>query len=74
MEFGDSIVRFNIFDAMKHPMEEHSVLCIDLIDELVNQSYTDLCEEFYEIAEFDNSMCSDLCTHCDDDKSCSICA
>ena len=74
MEFGDSIVRFNIFDAMKHPMEEYSVLCIDLIDDLVNHSYTDLCEEFSEIVEFDDFMCSDLCACCDGDKSCSACA
>ncbi|XP_027357518.1 uncharacterized protein LOC113866919, partial [Abrus precatorius] len=35
MEFGDSIVRFNILDAMKHPLEEHSVFQIDLLDDLI---------------------------------------
>ena len=25
MEFGDSIVWFNILDAMKHPLEKHSM-------------------------------------------------
>ncbi|KAI5408550.1 hypothetical protein KIW84_054410 [Lathyrus oleraceus] len=25
MEFGDIVTKFNIFDAMKHPLEEHSV-------------------------------------------------
>eukprot|EP00268_Persea_americana_P047341 TRINITY_DN4927_c0_g1_i2.p1 TRINITY_DN4927_c0_g1~~TRINITY_DN4927_c0_g1_i2.p1 ORF type:complete len:224 (-),score=45.43 TRINITY_DN4927_c0_g1_i2:782-1453(-) len=74
MEFGDSIVRFNILDAMKHPMEEHSVFHIDLIDDLVNNSYADLCEEFPEIADFGDSMCGDLCASCDGDKSCSVCS
>ncbi|RDX73044.1 hypothetical protein CR513_47399, partial [Mucuna pruriens] len=36
MEFGDSLVQFNIFEAMKHPTGDHSLFGIDLIDELVN--------------------------------------
>ncbi|XXG68555.1 hypothetical protein AAC387_Pa06g1613 [Persea americana] len=59
---------------MKHPMEEHSVFHIDLIDDLVNNSYADLCEEFPEIADFGDSMCGDLCASCDGDKSCSVCS
>ncbi|RDY04562.1 Retrovirus-related Pol polyprotein, partial [Mucuna pruriens] len=35
MEFGDNLVQFNIFEAMKHPIEDHSLFVIDLIDELV---------------------------------------
>ncbi|RDX89660.1 hypothetical protein CR513_28589, partial [Mucuna pruriens] len=35
MEFGDTLVQFNIFEAMKHPTEDHSLFGIDLIDELV---------------------------------------
>ena len=34
MEFGDDIVHFSILDAMRHPPEEHSVLFIDVIDEV----------------------------------------
>ncbi|RDX76079.1 hypothetical protein CR513_43969, partial [Mucuna pruriens] len=34
MEFGDTLVLFNIFEAMKHPTEDHSLFGIDLIDEL----------------------------------------
>ncbi|RDX97718.1 hypothetical protein CR513_19469, partial [Mucuna pruriens] len=34
MEFGDTLVQFNIFEAMKHPTEDHSLFGIDLIDEL----------------------------------------
>ncbi|RDX95517.1 hypothetical protein CR513_21943, partial [Mucuna pruriens] len=33
MEFGDTLVQFNIFEAMKHPT--HSLFGIDVIDELV---------------------------------------
>ncbi|RDX76476.1 hypothetical protein CR513_43520, partial [Mucuna pruriens] len=39
MEFGDTLVQFNIFEAMKHPTEDHSLFSIDLIDELVEEYY-----------------------------------
>ncbi|RDX87912.1 hypothetical protein CR513_30561, partial [Mucuna pruriens] len=35
MEFGDTLVQFNIFKAMKHPTEDHSLFGIDLIDEVL---------------------------------------
>ncbi|CAJ2672556.1 unnamed protein product [Trifolium pratense] len=31
MEFGNIVAKFNIFDAMKHPVEEHSVFYMDLV-------------------------------------------
>ncbi|RDX99940.1 Retrovirus-related Pol polyprotein, partial [Mucuna pruriens] len=37
MEFGDNLVQFNIFEAMKHPIEDCSLFTIDLIDELVEE-------------------------------------
>ncbi|RDX96574.1 hypothetical protein CR513_20749, partial [Mucuna pruriens] len=37
MEFGDNLVQFNIFEAMKHPTEDHSFYSIDLIKELVKE-------------------------------------
>ncbi|RDX97475.1 hypothetical protein CR513_19748, partial [Mucuna pruriens] len=37
MEFGNTLVQFNIFEAMKHPIEDHSLFGIDLIDELVEE-------------------------------------
>jgi len=36
MEFGDNAVKFNIFDAMRHPRKEHSILHIDIIDDVVD--------------------------------------
>ncbi|RDX77802.1 hypothetical protein CR513_42009, partial [Mucuna pruriens] len=37
MEFGESLVQFNIYDAMKHPMKDYSLFSIDIIDELVEE-------------------------------------
>ncbi|RDX86436.1 Retrovirus-related Pol polyprotein from transposon 17.6, partial [Mucuna pruriens] len=37
IEFGDTLLQFNIFEAVKHPTEDHSLLGIDLIDELVEE-------------------------------------
>ncbi|RDX85147.1 hypothetical protein CR513_33705, partial [Mucuna pruriens] len=37
MEFRDNLVQFNIFDAMKHPTEDHSLCSMDVIDELVEE-------------------------------------
>ncbi|RDY07784.1 hypothetical protein CR513_08045, partial [Mucuna pruriens] len=39
MEFGDTLVQFNIFEVMKHPTEDHSLFGIDLIDELVEEYF-----------------------------------
>ncbi|RDX87868.1 hypothetical protein CR513_30613, partial [Mucuna pruriens] len=39
IEFGDTLVQFNIFEAMKHPTEDHSLFGIDLIDELVEEYF-----------------------------------
>ena len=35
-EFGDIVVHFNIFDAMKHPSEEHSIFCVEIIDQIID--------------------------------------
>ncbi|RDY14454.1 hypothetical protein CR513_00473, partial [Mucuna pruriens] len=37
MEFGDTLVYFNIFETMNHPVEDTSLFGIDLIDELVKE-------------------------------------
>ncbi|RDX67772.1 hypothetical protein CR513_53315, partial [Mucuna pruriens] len=54
MEFGDNLVQFNIFEAMKHPIEDHSLFGIDLIDELVEEyfqldSHSEDTDNFAEI-------------------------
>ncbi|RDY10831.1 hypothetical protein CR513_04585, partial [Mucuna pruriens] len=39
MEFGDTLVQFNIFEAMKHPTEDHSLFGIDMTEELVEEYF-----------------------------------
>ena len=36
MEIGDEKVQFNVLDAMKHPIEDHSLFCTDLLSNVVN--------------------------------------
>ncbi|RDY10528.1 hypothetical protein CR513_04937, partial [Mucuna pruriens] len=61
MEFGDTLVQFNIFEAMKHPTEDHSLFGIDIMEELVEEyfqldSCTEGMEDLAETAEV--SSCS----------------
>ncbi|RDY06000.1 Retrovirus-related Pol polyprotein from transposon 17.6, partial [Mucuna pruriens] len=39
MEFGDTLVQFNNFEAMKHHTEDHSLLGIYLINDLVEEYF-----------------------------------
>ncbi|RDX82796.1 hypothetical protein CR513_36376, partial [Mucuna pruriens] len=54
MEFGDTLVQFNIFEAMKHPTEDHSLFGIDLLDEIVEE-YFQLNSSSEEIEKFAGS-------------------
>ena len=71
MEFGDSIVHFNAFDAMKHLVEEHLVLSVDVISDLVDDVYDDLRVAYPDIAYLDDSF--DCLCDSSDDKLCSVC-
>ncbi|RDX67622.1 hypothetical protein CR513_53476, partial [Mucuna pruriens] len=42
MEFSDTFVQFNIFEAMKHPTEDHSLFGIDVIEKLLSNSSGDM--------------------------------
>ncbi|RDY05585.1 hypothetical protein CR513_10561, partial [Mucuna pruriens] len=55
MEFGDTLVQFNIFEAMKHPTEDHSLFGIDLSDELVEE-YLQLNSSGEDIENFAGSI------------------
>ncbi|XP_027364427.1 uncharacterized protein LOC113871534 [Abrus precatorius] len=46
MVFGDDIVQFNIFEAMKYPSELHSAFHIDIIDVLTEE----FCTKFSDIS------------------------
>ncbi|RDX73436.1 hypothetical protein CR513_46961, partial [Mucuna pruriens] len=49
MEFGNTLVQFNIFKAMKHPTKDHSLFGIDMIEELVEEYFQlDSCSEDIE--------------------------
>ncbi|RDX67167.1 hypothetical protein CR513_53986, partial [Mucuna pruriens] len=48
MEFGDTLVQFNIFEAMKHSTEDHSLYSIDVIEELV--------EEYFQLSNNSEDM------------------
>lgn len=72
MEFGDIIVKFNIFDAMKHPIGEHSVFHIELLYELVDDTYSELFSTYFpSLPDFDDTYCCDSCT---DINLCFVCA
>ncbi|XP_057451945.1 uncharacterized protein LOC130743734 [Lotus japonicus] len=45
MEFGDIVVRINIFDAMKHPPEDYSVFYIDLLDDMLDEHESDFLHD-----------------------------
>ncbi|RDX84371.1 hypothetical protein CR513_34590, partial [Mucuna pruriens] len=54
MEFGDTLVQFNIFEAMKHPTEDHSLFDIDLLGEIVEE-YLQLNSSSEDIEKFAGS-------------------
>ncbi|RDX73608.1 hypothetical protein CR513_46762, partial [Mucuna pruriens] len=39
MEFGGTLVQFNIFEALKHLTEDHSLFSINLLDEIVEEYF-----------------------------------
>lgn len=59
MEFGDVISKFNLFDAMKHPMEEHSVFHIGVLSESVDDTFELFSTEFPSLSTFDNTYSCD---------------
>jgi hypothetical protein len=72
MEFGDIVAKFNIFDAMKHPLEEHSVFHMELISELVEDTCSDLFSlDFPSLSGFDDIY---SCVDCTDTNLCVVCA
>ncbi|RDY13978.1 hypothetical protein CR513_01020, partial [Mucuna pruriens] len=48
MEFSDTLVQFNIFEAMRHSIEDHSLFGIDMIEELV--------EEYFQLDSHNKDM------------------
>ncbi|XP_050914840.1 uncharacterized protein LOC127129757, partial [Lathyrus oleraceus] len=70
MEFGDIVTKFDIFDAMKHPMEEHSIFHIELISELVDDASSELFAlDFPSLSGFDDIY---SCFDCTDTNVCVV--
>jgi len=69
MEFDNSMIRFDIHQAMKHPSEEHSVFHIDLFDELIDEHLSD----FFHDTDFPSLTDSYTCPTCTDSEICSFC-
>ncbi|RDX85926.1 hypothetical protein CR513_32795, partial [Mucuna pruriens] len=55
MEFGDNLVQFNIFEAMKHPIEDPSLFDIDVIGYLGSVIYEFDYDELLEVQDLSDS-------------------
>ncbi|XP_042380510.1 uncharacterized protein LOC121972968 [Zingiber officinale] len=51
MEIGDTMVRFSIFDAMKHPREDHSILSLDISKDLDSIDFFSVIDSDSDAAE-----------------------
>lgn len=65
MEFGDNIINFNIFDAMKHPNEEHSLFALELLADIIDDEcadeFTADSPSFYDIHDtYTCESCTDV--------------
>ena len=38
MEFDNEVVKFNIFDAMKHPIDDQSIFSVDTVETFIAES------------------------------------
>ena len=72
MEFGDDVVHFNLDDAMKPPQEEKFVCHVDVIEEVIDNSFAALYSEFPDLLHSDHALTSYSCS-CTDSASCSAC-
>ncbi|XP_057423581.1 uncharacterized protein LOC130717384 [Lotus japonicus] len=73
MEFGDIVVRINIFDAMKHPPKDYSVFHIDLLDELLDDMLDEHEYDFLHDSDFPSLTGSYTCHTCTATEMCDSC-
>ncbi|XP_042387631.1 uncharacterized protein LOC121979712 [Zingiber officinale] len=52
MEIGDTVVHFSIFEAMKHPREDHSILSMDISEELDGMEFLSDIDSDLEVSDF----------------------
>ncbi|XP_042405185.1 uncharacterized protein LOC121995530 [Zingiber officinale] len=77
MEIGDTVVRFSILDAMKHPREDHSILSLDISEELDSINFFSVIDSDSDAAEggigdFLFSEEEDISALGVDDESCGV--
>ncbi|XP_042386458.1 uncharacterized protein LOC121978147 [Zingiber officinale] len=53
MEIGDTVVWFSIFEAMKHPREDHSIFSLDISEELDGMDFLSDIDEEVDITDVD---------------------
>jgi len=71
IEFGDNIINFNIFDAMKHPNEEHSLFALELLADLIDDEFTnEFTANYPSFSDLDDTY---TCESCTDVQLCSTC-
>jgi len=61
MEIEDEKVQFNVLEAMKHPTEDHSLFCIDLLSDVMNNfafGFLDIFSGFFSSLDFSFSNMS----------------
>ncbi|RDX69205.1 hypothetical protein CR513_51705, partial [Mucuna pruriens] len=54
---GDNKVKYTIFEAMKHPIENHSIFYLNVIDRL-DDDYMNLHSEFPDFDDFKDCDCT----------------
>jgi len=83
MEFGEDLVQFNIFEAMKHPVEGHSILyehSVFFIDDVKMKNDVDSCTQLdleieEEIMKFVKDSSDTMLEGCNcNNEQCLLCA
>ncbi|XP_042446346.1 uncharacterized protein LOC122031280 [Zingiber officinale] len=75
MEIGDTVVQFSIFDAMKHPRADHSILSLDISEELDSMDFFSRFDsDFVEVGQSGvlSSVLEGISALGVDDKSCGL--
>ena len=54
IEFGDRIIQFSTFDETRQPIEEHSILRIDVSTSQIEDSLSDFYAELPELVNSDD--------------------
>ncbi|KAG6497928.1 hypothetical protein ZIOFF_045834 [Zingiber officinale] len=74
-KIGDTVVQFSIFDAMKHPGEDHSILSLDISEELDSMDFFSGCDSDFVVDDQSDVLSSgyeDISTVGVDDESCGL--